>query len=212
MTYHVAPTSRGQGFAGDTLSEAGTSLSALLPPEGRSRLLRRPLRTTCLAAGVALLAAVSYPPGVRAIIAACVSAVLIVVAATDLERRIIPNRIVVPATVLVLVAQAILAPAAIGTYLAFASGAAFLFMLPSLAGRAWMGMGDVKLIALLGAALGSGVVTALVLAYLCLFPVALATVIRRGAAGRRVMLPFGPFLALGGLIVLILPHLTGAAS
>lgn len=189
-------------------SRAVQSLALGSTSKSRGQLLGRPGLTALVAGVVAVLIVMTYPPGLRGIVAAGAGAVLIVVAATDLERRIIPNRVVIPATVVVLVAQAILAPPAIGIYAGFAFGPALLFMLPSLAGRPWMGMGDVKLIALLGAALGAGVISALLLAFLSLFPFALATLIRRGAAGRRVMLPFGPFLALGGLIVLILPHLT----
>jgi prepilin signal peptidase PulO-like enzyme (type II secretory pathway) len=70
-------------------------------------------------------------------------------------------------------------------------------------------MGDVKLVMLLGAGLGGGVVGAITVAFISLFPVALATLIRGGLAARKSSLPFGPFLALGGLAVLIVPHLAG---
>ena len=208
MTDYVAPVSRERRLQAGKRSRGGQSLASGSTAEGRGPLLQRPLLTALVAGIVALLIVMTSPPGIRGVVAAAAGAVLIVLAATDLERRIIPNRVVIPATAVVLAAQAVLAPRAIGIYTGFAFGTALLFMLPGLAGRAWMGMGDVKLIAFLGAALGAGVISALMLAFLSLFPFALGTVIRRGAAGRRVMLPFGPFLALGGLIVLILPHLT----
>ena len=68
-------------------------------------------------------------------------------------------------------------------------------------------MGDVKLMLLIGAALGWSVAGALLLAFACVFPVALAIVIRGGAAARKTSLPFGPFLALGALIMLFTAHL-----
>ena len=81
--------------------------------------------------------------------------------------------------------------------------AAGVFLIPNLFGRSGMGMGDVKLILLLGIGLGSGVIAALMIAFLTLFPVALATLVRGGLAARKTTLPFGPFLALGGVVALL---------
>ena len=69
-------------------------------------------------------------------------------------------------------------------------------------------MGDVKLILLLGVGLGSGVLGAVTIAFLSVFPFALAALMRGGVAARSATLPFGPFLAFGGLIMLLVPHLT----
>jgi leader peptidase (prepilin peptidase)/N-methyltransferase len=81
-------------------------------------------------------------------------------------------------------------------------------LIPNLINRSLMGMGDVKLAVLLGAGLGWGVVGAVTVAFLSMFPVALGTLIRGGLAARKTTLPFGPFLALGGLVILIVSHLT----
>jgi prepilin signal peptidase PulO-like enzyme (type II secretory pathway) len=70
-------------------------------------------------------------------------------------------------------------------------------------------MGDVKLAALLGAALGWAVVPALALAFISVFPFALWTVVRGGIAARKSTLPFAPFMAFGGLAILIVPRLVG---
>jgi prepilin signal peptidase PulO-like enzyme (type II secretory pathway) len=70
----------------------------------------------------------------------------------------------------------------------------------------------VKLVVLLGAGLGWSVAGALALAFLSVFPVALAIVIRGGLSARKSTLPFGPFLALGGLFVLLVPHLAGLGA
>jgi leader peptidase (prepilin peptidase)/N-methyltransferase len=70
-----------------------------------------------------------------------------------------------------------------------------------------MGMGDVKLALLLGVGLGWDVFGALIVAFLCVLPVALLILLRGGMAARKTTIPFGPFLSLGGLIVLFGPPL-----
>lgn len=125
---------------------------------------------------------------------------LVAVSATDLEHQIIPNRIVVPAAALVLVAQSALRPSpqwAIGGLAA--SG--FLFA-AALASPRGMGMGDVKLALLLGAMLGRTVSVAMLLGLLAAFVPAVYLLVRHGAAARKAKIPFGPFLALGGVAAL----------
>ena len=73
-------------------------------------------------------------------------------------------------------------------------------------------MGDVKLGLLLGATLGWGAIGAILVAFLAVFPVATFVLIRRGRGARGATLPFGPFLALGGLVILIVPQLAGLGS
>jgi prepilin signal peptidase PulO-like enzyme (type II secretory pathway) len=85
-------------------------------------------------------------------------------------------------------------------------------MLPQLIVRNWMGMGDVKLGLLLGAALGWGVLGAVLLAFVCVLPVALIVLLRGGVAARKTTIPFGPFLSLGALIILFGPELAGLTS
>jgi leader peptidase (prepilin peptidase)/N-methyltransferase len=69
---------------------------------------------------------------------------------------------------------------------------------------AGMGMGDVKLAALLGAALGKSVVVAIAIALFAAGAFALLVLAREGLGARKKAVPFGPFLALGGLVVLFL--------
>ena len=162
---------------------------------------------TLLVAGVAL--AFASLPLEKAIVAAFAGAVMVVLAAIDIERGIIPNRIVLPAAGLVLLAQIALFPDRAGEWLLAALLAAIVFMIPQLLGRAWMGMGDAKLALLLGATLGWGVVGAVLIAFVCVFPVSLGLLIYDGRAASKRTVPFGPFLSLGGLIVLFGPHLAG---
>jgi leader peptidase (prepilin peptidase)/N-methyltransferase len=162
------------------------------------------------AAAAAALAVAAHRHDASAIVAGLLAAVLVIVTATDLERRIIPNAVVLPATAAVLTARIVISPGRTGEWLLAAILAAAVFGIPSLINASLMGMGDVKLALLLGAGLGRGVVAAIVLAVLALFPFALWRVIRDGWGSRRSGLPFAPFLAVGGLVVLIAPLFTGS--
>ncbi len=140
----------------------------------------------------------------RALVAAFFAGVLVVLSAIDLERRILPNRIVLPAALLVLAAELALDPRQGAESIVAALAASLVLLLPSLASPGAIGMGDVKLGLLLGAALGWNVVAALVLGFVLVFPVALWLVVRRGAAVRGAVIPLGPFLAGGGILALFL--------
>jgi leader peptidase (prepilin peptidase) / N-methyltransferase len=128
----------------------------------------------------------------------------VAVSATDLEHRIIPNKIVLPAAVAVLVAQTALhlssewALAALG-----ASG--FLFV-AALAYPAGMGMGDVKLALLMGAMLGRTVGVALMIGMVAALVPGLVLLARHGQKARKMGIPFGPFLALGSVVALFWGH------
>jgi len=100
-------------------------------------------------------------------------------------------------------AQAFLSPGRWLEWTLAAFGAALLLLLPLLAGRAGVGMGDVKLAFLLGLVLGEGVMLAIVVASLAVLPVALALVARHGSAAMKIGVPFGPFLALGAVVAML---------
>lgn len=127
-------------------------------------------------------------------------AVLVVVSVIDIEHRIIPNRIVLPATAVVLVAQMLIHPS-LEWPLAALGASGFLF-LAALAYPKGMGMGDVKFALLLGAMLGTDVTVALLVAMLAALVPAVWLLARHGAAARKMAIPFGPFLALGALVAL----------
>ena len=97
--------------------------------------------------------------------------------------------------------QALLSPGRWLEWTLAAFGAALVLLLPLLAGRAGVGMGDVKLAFLLGLVLGEGVMLAIVVASLAVLPAALVLLARHGAAALRMGVPFGPFLSLGALPV-----------
>ena len=169
--------------------------------------LRPPTIAVPLAIAAAALALATYPSGAEGVIAAFAAAVLVVLAAIDIDRRLIPNRIVLPSFALVLLAQIAFYPHHTVEWLASAAIGAGALLLPRLISRAWMGMGDVKMMLLVGAALGWPVAGALLLAFAAVFPVSLVLLVRGGKAARKATIPFGPFLALGGLIELLVPHL-----
>ena len=176
---------------------------------GATPLLAHPVPVAVLALALAGVAFVSQSSIADRLIAACVAPVLVVLAATDLERRIIPNRIVLPATAIALVGRVAASPAHTPEFVIAMVGAGLAFLIPNLVNSSAMGMGDVKLAAFLGAGLGWGVIGAIAIAFLSIFPFALGTLIRGGLAARKAALPFGPFLAFGAMVILIVPRLVG---
>ena len=124
----------------------------------------------------------------------------VAVSATDLEHRIVPNRIVVPAAAVVLVAQTALHPSVEWTLAAL--GASGFLLAAALAYPKGMGMGDVKLALLLGAMLGRTVPVALMLGMLAALVPAVVLAARHGARARKMGIPFAPFLALGAVVAL----------
>jgi len=133
-----------------------------------------------------------------AAVAAFFCLTLVTISATDLEHRIIPNRIVVPAGLVVLAANTALHPSPRWAIAAFAASG-FLFA-TALAYPAGMGMGDVKLAFLMGAALGSSVSVAMFVGMLAALVPGIVLFARHGKAARKMGVPFGPFLALGSVV------------
>ncbi|MDX6608435.1 MAG: leader peptidase (prepilin peptidase) / N-methyltransferase [Solirubrobacterales bacterium] len=128
---------------------------------------------------------------------------LLAITLTDLERRIIPNRILIFAAILAVVVAAISDPGSLPERLAAAVGAGGVLFLSALAYPGGMGMGDVKLAAMMGLFLGVWVVPALLVALLAGSLVGVALIVRDGAEARKRAIPFGPFLALGGVVGLL---------
>ena len=133
-----------------------------------------------------------------AAVASFFCATLVAVSVTDLERRIIPNRIVLPAAAVVLAAQTMLHPSP-EWLLSGLAASGFLFI-AALAYPAGMGMGDVKLALLLGVMLGRVAPVALMVAMVSALVPAVVLLARHGQAARKMGIPFGPFLAFGSLV------------
>src|SRR3954454_13652769 len=129
---------------------------------------------------------------------------LVAVALTDLERRIIPNKILLVAAAIGIAIVAIGDPGSLPERAIAAGAAGAAFFLVALAYPQGMGLGDVKLAATMGLFLGRDVAPAILAALLAGSVVGLAMIARQGAAARKQAIPFGPFLAFGGVVGLLL--------
>jgi leader peptidase (prepilin peptidase)/N-methyltransferase len=127
-------------------------------------------------------------------------AMLATITLTDLEQRIIPNKILLAGTVVCLAIAAPTDPSGLPERLAAAAIAGGLLFLVVLAYPKGMGLGDVKLTATMGLFLGWAVAPAILVALFTGSVVGLTLIARHGAAARKMAIPFGPFLALGGVV------------
>lgn len=128
---------------------------------------------------------------------------LMAVTLTDLERRIIPNKVLLVAALLGIAIAAISDPGSLPERLIAAAAAGALFFAAALAYPKGMGLGDVKLAATMGIFLGRNVAPAILVALLAGSLVGLAMMARQGLGARKQGIPFGPFLALGGVVGLL---------
>lgn len=127
-------------------------------------------------------------------------ALLVTVTLTDFERRVIPNPVLGVGAVVAVALVAVADPSSVPERALAAAGAGGALLLVALAYPRGMGMGDVKLVAVMGLYLGRAVAPALLVGFAAGALVGLAMIARRGAAARKQAVPFGPFLALGGIV------------
>ena len=161
------------------------------------------LATIAVAAFLSLLGAIRWGVHAETLVVIFTICTLVVISRHDFERRIIPNRIVVPAWIAVLLAHLALYPHHWVEWLVGSFGAGLFFLAVVLAYPAGMGMGDVKLALLIGAALGYAVVSALFLGTLAAGLVAAVMLFKEGSSARKRAIPLGPFLAGGAIVVLL---------
>ncbi len=166
--------------------------------------VRIPVRYPAVELATGLLVAgclLAFGVTAYAALAAFFCAVLVAVSATDLEHRLVPNRIVVPAAAILLVAHTVIDPSP--EWLLGAVGAFSFLFLAALAYPKGMGMGDAKLALVMGAALGATVGVALMVGMLlALVPSAVVFARHGAAAARKQAIPFAPFLAAGSVVAL----------
>jgi leader peptidase (prepilin peptidase) / N-methyltransferase len=165
---------------------------------------RYPLTELAVAVLFAVTTAVLWDDPTQLALGLVFVATLVAVTLTDLERRIIPNAILLVAAVAAVAIAAIGDPGSLPVRLAAAVGAGGLLFLAALAYPKGMGLGDVKLAATMGLFLGRNVIPAIFVALLAGSLVGLAMIAREGASARKRAIPFGPFLALGGVVGLLL--------
>ena len=170
------------------------------------RDLPRRSQVTAAGAGVVLAAGcfARFGLSAHALVGAILAVALVLLTAIDLQRRLLPDVIVLPTLAVVLILQIAFYPEHALEWVLAALAAALFFFVPLLVYPAGMGMGDVKFAALLGAALGKSVAAAIAVGLVAGGAFALLVIAREGVGARKKAVPFGPFLALGGLVVLFL--------
>jgi leader peptidase (prepilin peptidase)/N-methyltransferase len=162
---------------------------------------RYPLVEAMTAALFGAVAIVHLDDTPRLVLGIVLVAFLVPIALIDLDHKLIPNRLTAPAAILAVVLGSALDPGGeVGRLVAGAAAGAAL-ALPSLLHPDGMGMGDAKLVGVMGLFLGSAVVPAALVAFVVGTAVGIAVILRKGMSeGRRTKIPFGPFLALGGVV------------
>ena len=136
-------------------------------------------------------------------------AVLVRITITDLEERKIKNRVTFPAAIAAIVIGLIMHPSGVpGQLLAGVATGAFLTLF-AIVSRGGLGMGDAKLGLVLGLYLSRYVILAMAVGLVASAVLSIGVLVARGfSAGRKTAIPLGPFLALGGVVaVLVGPHL-----
>jgi leader peptidase (prepilin peptidase)/N-methyltransferase len=128
------------------------------------------------------------------------AAALIALAGIDYDHHLLPNRIVYPMAAYGLVATAIVDTDDLVEHLIAGAGGFLFLFVAVLAYPRGMGLGDVKLAGAMGLYLGLSIVPALLVAFLSGTVVGLGIIAREGAQARKKAVPFGVFLALGGII------------
>jgi len=153
--------------------------------------------TAALCVGVVLV----YHSAAEIALGIALTLLVVPIALIDLEHRIIPNKLTGLGAALALALGLALDPAGEPGRLIAAAAAGGFFLLAALAYPRGMGMGDVKLAAVMGLFLGSAVAPALLAALLSGVALGAVVIARNGAhAGRKTAIPFGPFLALGAVV------------
>ena len=171
-------------------------------PEARQTTSVPDVLAVGVAFGLAAASFLHFGVTARGFISALFVIVLVALSVIDIEQRILPNRIVVPATVVILALQLIFFPDQALEWIVATLGAAAFFGLAYVTYRAGLGLGDVKFAALLGAGLGKGVVLGIFVGMFAAGIAGLVIVAREGLAARKKAIPLGPFLALGAVISL----------
>lgn len=129
--------------------------------------------------------------------------VLAIVTVSDIEYRVIPNPVMIAAAVAAVALVAAWDPSRLPEHLIAGAAAGGALLLVALAYPHGMGMGDVKLAAVMGLFLGSAVAPGMLAGFLAGATYGIALIARHGSSARKQAVPFGPFLALGGLVGLL---------
>jgi leader peptidase (prepilin peptidase)/N-methyltransferase len=167
---------------------------------------RIPARYPLVEAGTAALCAlvvIAKGADEDALLGLALVLLLVPVTLIDLDHRIIPNKLMLVGAIVAPALVLATAPDDLVEHLVAGVAAGGFFLLAVLAYPRGMGMGDVKLAAVLGLFLGRAVGPAVFIALISGTLVGAAVIARKGAReGRKTAVPFGPFLALGAVVAL----------
>jgi leader peptidase (prepilin peptidase) / N-methyltransferase len=164
------------------------------------------LRIGAVAAALALvvMSFAKFGFGGKALLGAVFCPTLVLLAAIDARHRLLPNAIILPASLAVGLILAASTPGSFLSHLAAGAALGGFFLLFGIIFAGSIGMGDAKLGFLLGLALGTKTFGAAIIAFAGLLVGALYILATRGASARKDAIPFGPFLALGGILAFFL--------
>ena len=165
---------------------------------------RYPLVEAGTAVLLGAVAAVHHDDTAQLVLGAVLVLFLVPLTVIDLDHRILPNKLTAPAAICAIVLGVALDPSGEPGRLIAGVAAALFFFVAVLARPGGMGMGDVKLAGVLGLFLGSSVAVGLLVALIAGTAIGAVIMARKGVhAGRKTAVPFGPFLALGGVVAIL---------
>ena len=128
---------------------------------------------------------------------------LIVLFVTDLQHKILPNVITLPGIVIGFVCSIFLPPGWVSSLIGILVGGGVLFAIAEVyyrvRGQEGLGMGDVKLLAMIGAFLGWKLVLLTLVFASFTGSLGGGVLIASGRGSMKYALPFGTFLAVGAL-------------
>jgi leader peptidase (prepilin peptidase)/N-methyltransferase len=164
---------------------------------------RYPLLELAVGAAFAATAIVLHDDTAALALGLVFVALLATITLTDLERRVIPNAILLVGALIATGIVAVTDPSSLPERVAAAAGGGGFLLLAALIYPRGMGMGDVKLAAVMGLFLGVSILPALFVGIALGALVGIALILRRGSEARKHPVPFGPFLAIGGVVGLL---------
>jgi leader peptidase (prepilin peptidase)/N-methyltransferase len=199
----------------DTQTIAPGTLTTDSADDSAPETIRRPLRellpsgARAVAVGVVSLGMVvgsfvAFGFTGHAVLGAIFCPVLVLLAAIDFEHQLLPNDVIFPAVLAVGLVIAAANPGGFLTHLAAGAALGGFFLIFAVVFKGGLGIGDAKLGFLLGLALGWRTMTATFIAFAGLLVAALWILAREGMGARRKAIPFGPFLAIGGIVAYFL--------
>jgi leader peptidase (prepilin peptidase)/N-methyltransferase len=173
------------------------------PGTGRNEPLRIAVAVTMIGLWVADLAVPDHS-SVRRVLGLVLIAVLARATVTDIEQRRIPNLLTLTASIAGVLIGLVMQPGGVPAQILWAVGAGLFLLIFAIVSRGGLGMGDIKLGFVLGLFLRNHVVLALVVGMFAGGIGGLGVLLVRGiAAGRKTRIAYGPFLALGGVVAVL---------